>query len=215
VLPCVGLLSANSQFCVAAFALVRRRISCPDAAQHQCCRVGVYSTLHGVVFAILDPSPPCAVHGVSKTRVTSSLSLARASPDTLRPCGLPVAAPRVAVSHLRRPASPKATPRQPTLLRYDGPKLACQPKLRSSVGWCPWPESNQHSLRNSILSRARLPVPPQGPSGHRLEAAVAKPAEYSGRPAPVNPRGCDCGLPRQDSARGIRRLPGPAYRRTT
>jgi len=59
VLPCVGLLSANSQFCVAAFALVRRRISCPDAAQHQCCRVGVgaYSTLHGVVFAILDPGP--------------------------------------------------------------------------------------------------------------------------------------------------------------
>ena len=29
--------------------------------------------------------------------------------------------------------------------------------------WCPWPESNQHSLRNSILSRARLPIPPQGP----------------------------------------------------
>src|SRR4051812_30923895 len=39
-----------------------------------------------------------------------------------------------------------------------------KPKLRSSEGWCPWPESNQHSLRNSILSRARLPVPPQGPS---------------------------------------------------
>jgi hypothetical protein len=32
--------------------------------------------------------------------------------------------------------------------------------------WCPWPESNQHSLRNSILSRARLPVPPQGHSHH-------------------------------------------------
>ena len=28
--------------------------------------------------------------------------------------------------------------------------------------WCPWPESNQHSLRNSILSSARLPIPPQG-----------------------------------------------------
>jgi hypothetical protein len=34
--------------------------------------------------------------------------------------------------------------------------------LRKSF-WCPWPESNQHSLRNSILSRARLPIPPQGP----------------------------------------------------
>ena len=28
--------------------------------------------------------------------------------------------------------------------------------------WCPWPDSNGHSLRNSILSPARLPIPPQG-----------------------------------------------------
>ncbi len=28
--------------------------------------------------------------------------------------------------------------------------------------WCPWPDSNWHFFRNSILSRARLPIPPQG-----------------------------------------------------
>jgi hypothetical protein len=54
--------------------------------------------------------------------------------------------------------------------------------------WCPWPESNQHSLRNSILSRARLPIPPQGPSNISRQANVAKPAEYSGGALPVNPQ---------------------------
>lgn len=55
--------------------------------------------------------------------------------------------------------------------------------------WCPWPESNQHSLRNSILSRARLPIPPQGLSDISPQGEeVAKPAEYSGQGVPVNPR---------------------------
>ena len=55
--------------------------------------------------------------------------------------------------------------------------------------WCPWPESNQHSLRNSILSRARLPIPPQGLIAlGRKAQEVAKPAEYSGRGGRVNPQ---------------------------
>src|SRR5262249_43511907 len=34
--------------------------------------------------------------------------------------------------------------------------------MDSVARWCPWRESNPHSLRNAILSRARLPVPPHG-----------------------------------------------------
>ena len=37
--------------------------------------------------------------------------------------------------------------------------VAVPREARQGEAWCPWPESNQHSLRNSILSRARLPVP--------------------------------------------------------
>jgi hypothetical protein len=37
--------------------------------------------------------------------------------------------------------------------------------------WCPRSDSNRHFLRNSILSRARLPIPPQG---HRREATSGK-----------------------------------------
>src|SRR3954447_16231164 len=62
-----------------------------------------------------------------------------------------------------------------------------KPKLRSSVGWCPWPESNQHSLRNSILSRARLPVPPQGHS--RGPALVEARRRRSGRTITGKKRG--------------------------
>jgi hypothetical protein len=71
-------------------------------------------------------------------------------------------------------------------------------KMKWFIGikfWCPWPESNQHSLRNSILSRARLPIPPQGLFATPAEKReVAKPAEYSGQRLPVNP--CRSGRPR-------------------
>jgi hypothetical protein len=77
----------------------------------------------------------------------------------------------IALLGLRRTASCVAAPRE----------------ARKGEAWCPWPESNQHSLRNSILSRARLPIPPQGPSDARHRAGIAKRAEYSGRRLPVNP----------------------------
>src|SRR5580693_8720851 len=35
-------------------------------------------------------------------------------------------------------------------------------RILHKLFWCPWRESNPHSLRNTILSRARLPVPPHG-----------------------------------------------------
>ena len=69
-----------------------------------------------------------------------------------------------------------------------GPNGEPRTLVRKSVQeWCPWPESNQHSLRNSILSRARLPIPPQGPTGPSPEGeGVLKRAEYSSRAGAVN-----------------------------
>ena len=32
--------------------------------------------------------------------------------------------------------------------------------------WCPISESNRYSLRNAILNRARLPIPPMGLDAH-------------------------------------------------
>ena len=63
---------------------------------------------------------------------------------------------------------------------------ACQSqKIRLLRGrWCPWPGSNQHSLRNSILSRARLPIPPQGPRRARSARVRGTRRDYT------NDNGC-------------------------
>jgi hypothetical protein len=39
-------------------------------------------------------------------------------------------------------------------------RVPVMPAELTRRAWCGWSESNRHSLRNTILSRARLPVPP-------------------------------------------------------
>src|SRR5262249_32623727 len=108
------------------------------------------------------------------------------------------------------PSSPSLRSASPDTLRPCELRAAAPGVARKGEAWCPWPESNQHSLRNSILSRARLPVPPQGHSHSPWDqspTASAKPAEYSWRSQGVNPRGCDFAPARQAMCRRIPSLP--------
>ena len=59
-----------------------------------------------------------------------------------------------------RPAPPRLS--DTFFMRGQCPRRGPLRSGYSAKSWCPWPESNGHSLRNSILSRARLPIPPQG-----------------------------------------------------
>ena len=79
---------------------------------------------------------------------------------------------------MRSPFFAKAT--KGILLRIELDGSSCRSAEREA-GWCPWPESNQHSLRNSILSRARLPVPPQGPRVGEKPLAAARIIAREGR----------------------------------
>ena len=47
------------------------------------------------------------------------------------------------------------------------------PEMQVRKKWCPRSESNRHSRRNAILSRARLPVPPLGHAPSSIARALA------------------------------------------
>lgn len=52
-----------------------------------------------------------------------------------------------------------ADPLAPRLQRTS--ELACQPNLQRSEGWWAREELNLHLLRDTVLSRTRIPVPPR------------------------------------------------------
>ena len=58
------------------------------------------------------------------------------------------------------------------ILRAFNWMIANYCERRRTLKWCPWGESNPHSLRNTILSRARLPVPPHGLAAPSISASA-------------------------------------------
>ena len=109
----------------------------------------------------------------------------------------------------RRTDELRVTPRQPTDECLSSNDHSLHLGQRHLVDWCPWPGSNQHSLRNSILSRARLPIPPQGHEpGFMEEAARRQCGDGGSRPS----SGGMCvqhGRKRKNLAPAIMRRPNP------
>ena len=113
---------------------------------------------------------------------------------------------RIAALAPRRRTSVIAVGRLLVMSRDNARRRGRAEKARHSGDreWCPWPESNGHSLRNSILSRARLPIPPQG---HGEAVSLVAP-----RRRPLT--GSRCSLAHDRTARADRRVAIGSRRRS-
>ena len=80
--------------------------------------------------------------------------------------------PKACARHPRTPTTREQRGTEPCPTAKPGKTFRQKAELNQyrTLGWCPWRESNPHSLRNTILSRARLPVPP-----HPLAASYSEP----------------------------------------
>jgi hypothetical protein len=96
------------------------------------------------------------------------------------------------------------TQRLRVMLRVSG-RSDCRYKRCLWVEWCPWRESNPHSSRNTILSRARLPVPPHGHAALSIASQASDRKRKSAPSRPGHALGVAC-----DGASGRPCLPVPS-----
>ena len=134
-----------------------KRDGTPRRSNHSSIGTSAMAMTSAAVTGMKNSAPARSANGRATIRPMPAISVSEASKRS-RLIVMPSANART--------SSPR--PASCLLVRASmaAPYRACSPaaSARNALScWCPWSDSNGHSLQNSILSRARLPFRHRGP----------------------------------------------------